>query len=184
MATAIEVRKTGRRFYIQGAPYAARDTLRDAGCRWDPEEKGWWTGKGDVAEKLVAHLTRNAPDPDAPETVSSSAAVLKGRATYKGKSYYLLASGTSAKTGRPYAKVCSRDGQLVFWVKDFDEFRVESRYQTPKSIEGLRRFAAEAKAQEDQYGCGCSCHGGSHCDCGRGWCGFHHDGCDRCGCEF
>ncbi|WP_458317900.1 hypothetical protein [Mycolicibacterium brisbanense] len=184
MTATIEVRKTGRRFYIQGAPYASRDTLRNAGCKWDPEEKGWWTGKADTAERIVAHLTSNAPDPDAPETVSPSAAVLKGRATYKGKSCYVLADGISAKTGRPYAKLCNRDGSLVFWAKDFDQLRIDSRYQKPKSIAELREYAARMKREQETGECGCSCHGGPHCDCGRGWCMFHHDGCPSCGCEF
>ncbi|WP_018600970.1 hypothetical protein [Mycobacterium sp. 155] len=145
-ATAtVTIRKAGRRHYIDGAPYSSRATLSNAGCKWDPDARGWWTGKADVAEKLVAHLTRNAPDPDAPETVSPDAAVLKGRANYKGKSYYVLAAGISARTGNRYAKLCSRDGALVFWVKDFEQFQVAVRYERPRSIDGLRRFAEEAK---------------------------------------
>lgn len=186
----MEVRRVGRRFYLDGAPYAARTTLRDAGCNWDPDAKAWWTGKADLADALAQQL-RNADAggsdddrSDVTETVSPADPVLNGRATYRGKSYYLVAEGHSRKDGRRYAKLCSRDGKLVFWVKDFDQFAVTARYQQPKSLDGLRRFAAEAKARKDQHGCGCSCHGGPYCNCGRGFCGFHHDGCDRCGCEF
>lgn len=59
----ISIQSEGRRHYLVGDTYALRDALRDAGAKWDPDHRAWWTGKKEVAEALVARL---GATPDAP----------------------------------------------------------------------------------------------------------------------
>ncbi|MCB9441194.1 MAG: hypothetical protein H6523_13210 [Mycolicibacterium sp.] len=178
----ITLEKQGRRYYLRGTPYAARDSLRWDGCKWDAEARAWWTGKKDVAESLLAELREEYETVDGQEKVGRSHRVLRGRAKYKDKSYYLLADGRKADGSR-YAKLCSLDGALVFWAKDFERFEVVKRYRSEQSIAGLAEFAARRKREAAGGPCECWCHGSRHCDCDRGFCAFHHDGCDSCGCE-
>jgi hypothetical protein len=49
----ITVRSEGRRHYIAGLPFDLKDTAKEAGCRWDPDLKMWWSGKSEVAIEVV-----------------------------------------------------------------------------------------------------------------------------------
>jgi hypothetical protein len=49
---AMKVEKIGRRYYITGQTYAAKDAIKAAGCKWDPNRRAWWTGKKEVAERF------------------------------------------------------------------------------------------------------------------------------------
>ena len=178
---SITLDKIGRRHYLRGTPFAARDLLSANGCNWDPAERAWWTGKADIAEALLARLAEDSKAAaESPDTVGADDRVLRGRASYKGKSYYLLVHGE--KSGRPYARLCARDGSFAFWVKDFAQLTITTRYEKPRSISELRQLAQQYKAREKQHGCGCWCHGGRYCEC-PGFCAFHHDGCTKCGCD-
>jgi hypothetical protein len=53
IAAAVTVEKIGRRHYLTGDTYAHKDAIRDAGCKWDPDQRSWWTGKAAVAAELV-----------------------------------------------------------------------------------------------------------------------------------
>lgn len=49
---------SGQRIYFRDASFAAKDELKRAGARWDPDSKAWWMGaaKRSAAEALVARL--------------------------------------------------------------------------------------------------------------------------------
>jgi hypothetical protein len=48
--TNITIEQVGRRLYFRNAPYAAKDALRDAGAKWDRDERAWWMGSQRRAE--------------------------------------------------------------------------------------------------------------------------------------
>lgn len=50
---AIEIKKQGRRYYIVGDTIRFKTWLKQNGFRWDPKERGWWTGKADLAERAI-----------------------------------------------------------------------------------------------------------------------------------
>jgi hypothetical protein len=174
--------KIGRRYYLRGLPFAAKDEAKRRGAKWDPQERAWWSGKEDVAQAIVdaAQTAQTAARTAERESgISLEAEVVRGRATYKGKTYYVLYEGPT-KQGKPCAKLVSRDGSLVFWAADMAQFRLLKTYRAPTSIAALRAYAERRKA-EDAGEIECSlCE--RYCTCGTGrFCTHHHDGCDRCG---
>jgi len=54
--SSLQIEKLGRRYYLRGTPFSAKDQIKSAGCSWDSGQKSWWTGKADVAERLLAEL--------------------------------------------------------------------------------------------------------------------------------
>jgi hypothetical protein len=172
------LQKVGRRIYFKEAPFSLLDKLKKVGAHWDPDRKEWWIGA--KQEAVASALATEAGDATpATEGLSETAKVLLGRATYKGGTYYFLWAGE--RNGAPCAKLCFRDGSRVFWAKG-EELAIVARYQSPRSIAGLREFS-ERKAREKKTGvCECWCHVASDCGC-PGFCLRHHDGCDACGCE-
>lgn len=183
---AIEIQQVERRLYFRGDTYSVKDRLRSAGAKWDPEQKAWWIGSGkrEEAERLVAKYGTSAVGERQQESIGLDDEVIRGsvRVTKDGKDqyYYLLADGTSQRTGKAYMKVCFRDGSRVFWVQDPAQARVLKRYDEPLSITQLRAYAEKAKSYGTR-GCRCSCHTSN----GHFGTGGHSlfDGCDRCGCE-
>lgn len=145
MAT-ITLQTDGRRVYFVGNTYAVRDALRNAGAHWDPQRKAWWTGKKSEAEEILASLTKKAAE--ATDGINPSDKVIRGRATYRGKTYYILAMGHSQSTGKPYCKLCFRDGSKTFWVSDPSQVTVVKSYEQPKSINALLSYAEQAKSDE------------------------------------
>ena len=182
---SIQIQKEGRRHYLIGNTFSIKDQIKSAGGHWDPDKRAWWVSKPDVAAKFTQtslDFGEAAPAPKE-ETVHLDSRVIRGRAMYEGKAYYLLAQGISQASGRPYAKLCYRDGSKVFWAKDASQVVVQKTYEECTSINALRAYAERAKERQAEHGCGCSCHGAHYCTCAKGFCSYHHDGCDRCGCE-
>jgi hypothetical protein len=170
----MKVTKKGRRHYLTGAPYSARTRLKNAGCNWDPDEGAWWTGRAQLAARLAAELQELSQQP---ETIPTDAKTIRGRARYKGRTYYLLAERRDGSA----CKLAFRDGSKAFWSQQGEPVEVLSRYQSPRSIDQLRRFAEERKAEQAGERACPAC--ARHCTKGSGWCSYHHDGCERCGAE-
>lgn len=145
MSANITLQADGRRVYFVGNTYSVKDALRNAGAHWDAARKAWWTGKKAEAEAILKSLQPTSPSSDG---VDLDAKVIKGRATYQGKDYYLLARGISQNTGKPYVKLCFRDGSKVFWASNPADVMVQSEYREPMSINKLRAFAEQAKSDE------------------------------------
>jgi len=132
MATT-KVEKVGRRHYLRGLPYQQRYAAKDAGCRWDPQERAWWSGKRDVAERVLAAVA-DAPQESANDGGGDRAprdgrdSVVAGRAKYKGRTYYVAGrkvrgrthwdDGVEPVTSRDGRKVLLyfRDGSRQFWA--------------------------------------------------------------------
>lgn len=183
---AITIQSEGRRHYLIGDTYSIKDRLRTAGAHWDTERKAWWTSKREVADRFVTEASAQQQarsEKERAEGIKTSDSVIRGRALYQGKVYYVLAHGE--KNGRKYAKLAFRDGSRVFWARDGEPVQILKRYEEPTSIDALRKYAEKAKQREEaEHGCSCRCHSSTECQCGKsGYCPVHHDGCDRCGCE-
>lgn len=167
----ITIEKQGRRFYFLGNTFPIKDQLRASGAKWDAEKKAWWTAKADVAASFTSSSPAASTSSDTPAAPSSSPtreapgedAKVAGRATYKGKTYYLagrVARGRTiyddraeAVTTRDGAKflLYSRDGKLQFWAAR-ESVQVIASYQKPKTIASLRRYAEEHRTGERRPG--------------------------------
>jgi hypothetical protein len=175
----LTIEKVGRRHYVIGNTYPVKDKLRAAGCSWDSDRKQWYTGKADLAEKIAA-LEIVDVEPKT-ETVDLDAAVIIGRANYKGRAYYVLATWGNERGYVSKAKLCFRDGSCVFWAHADNGLELTTRYQTAKSINGLRAYAEKRRAEQAGTSPCPTC--AKYCTCSQGFCAHCHDGCDRCGRE-
>lgn len=160
------ITKEGRRHYISGNTYAIKDELREAGCHWDPERRAWWTSKADVAARFASKNSATGERPQSQESPDSIRVV--GRATYKGRTYYVRYIG---HTKRGYAaRLVTLDGKVDFWataaqphelagcsgngdiavmVKTYEprEYRGRTEYTTLGSI---RRFIESRKKHDPE----------------------------------
>lgn len=173
----IKVERIGRRSYITGNTYPHKDALRDAGAHWDAEQRAWWIGKEEEADNLVKKLNNN---PSVTTDNDGENTVVAGKATYKGKTYYVAGR---IERGRTVWKdhvhpIQTRDGKKTllvlhngsktFWA-DTTELSAMFHYEKPKTIGSLRRFAEGMKNGSIRTcpNCGSpSCEGarGGHCD--------------------
>lgn len=156
---SITLSTEGRRIYVVGNTYPIKDQLRSSGCKWDSASKRWWAGTTKRAE-LEALVAGAVSAPAAPrEEVTGDNLLVKGRATYQGKTYYLVWAGA---TSRGHAvKLAFRDGSKVFWARDAAAVSVVAEYARPKTIGSLREYAQRAKETTAEFG-SCEC-----AECGR-----------------
>lgn len=59
MSTSIE--QIGRRHYLRGLPFALKDAAKAAGCKWDPDERAWWSASAEVAQRVMQGQSSEAP---------------------------------------------------------------------------------------------------------------------------
>lgn len=155
------IAKQGRRFYLQGLPFAEKDRAKSLGCKWDSNERAWWTGKLEVAEQLVKGATGSADASGSTGATGSGdapgeSAIVAARVTYKGKTYYAAGRIVRGRTRyddqvdvittRDGSKwmLYFRDGSKSFWSAR-SELQVVKSYNKPQSIGGLKRYADEIK---------------------------------------
>lgn len=118
-----ELRREGRRTYLLGAPYGAREALKAAGAHWDPDRKAWWIGSHERAMELAAQIDATEAEPA--HTGLRDGDVLLGRGRYRGRGCLVLWVGET-KAGRR-CKCATMDGSRIFWAPA-DEVSVEKRY--------------------------------------------------------
>jgi hypothetical protein len=202
MCVSITIESVGRRHYFRGNTYPVKDALRNAGAHWDGETKAWWIGKRDVAEQLVAKCcevasattattTTTIPEPSAERPAPGKDAVVGGKATYKGRTYYVggrVVRGRThwddrveAVTTRAGAKMLLifRDGSKSLWAP-CGEVQIVKSYERACTIAKLERRAEDWRAGAKKQGCGCSCHREANAGAPGS---ILYDGCERCGCE-
>lgn len=133
----ITIQSEGRRHYLVGAPFAVKDRLRSAGCKWDGDKRAWWTGKRDLAEQLAAACSKSTTAPGGERAAEglSEDDEIAGKARYKGREYLLVWEGQT-KRGRA-AKLAFSDGSKVFWA-NHDEYQVTKRYEAREDRWGRR----------------------------------------------
>ena len=165
MTTDITIETEGRRHYLIGNTYPIKDRLRAAGAKWDGDRRAWWTGKRELAEKLVGASTAvesgSRPSSERPSDSLSSDSEIAGKAQYKGKEYLLVWSGDTRRG--PAAKLAFRDGSKVFWAP-LGEVRITKVYEAREyrgrrepgmtfgRLERLRKEYSEAKRQGNDDG--------------------------------
>jgi uncharacterized protein YbjT (DUF2867 family) len=182
---AITMQAEGRRIYLLGDTYAVRERLREAGAHWDAERKAWWIGS--QGREAMERIVQSAPaaTPAAGQQASQAPrdgekSVVAGRATYKGRTYYVAGRAIRGRTRyddgveivgtRDGVKVLlySRDGTMQFWAAR-EAVQMEKRYDRPQTIAGLRDFARQAKQRRELTG--------EDVEQDRGWVG---NGCSEC----
>ena len=94
--------------------------------------------KGSVVEVDV-------PAPRRDESLTADSKIL-GRATYKGKSGYLVLWHGITKEGKRATKLAFRDGSKTFWGNG--DVQIEKMYNEPISFAKLNRLAEELKADK------------------------------------
>lgn len=124
----ITIQSEGRRHYLMGAPFAVKDRLRSAGCKWDADRRAWWTGKRALAEQLAAACSETAAVSGGERTAEAlrDDDEIAGKARYKGREYLLVWEGPT-KRGRA-AKLAFNDGSKVFWAAA-GEYQITKRYE-------------------------------------------------------
>lgn len=181
---SIQIKMEGRRSYILGDTFPVKDQIRAIGAHWDADRRAWWTAKTVEAEVLASTLNKSAPaaTQSAPQNGGSNNiprdganSVVSGRASYKGKSYYIagriLRGHTSYDDGvedvatKDGAKILLyfRDGSSQFWAARAAVVIIK-QYDRPQTISGLADFARRAKSgfpgEKTCYMCGSpSCEG-------------------------
>ena len=153
----------GETLYVTGDTYSHRAALRAIGARWDAARKQWCVGreKRDAVEAIVAR----AATPPAEQAPGLDATVA-GRASYKGRTYYVAGRVERGRTRyddsvrpvvtRDGGKVLlySRDGSLQFWaplaqvvgsrikvgepIEMTDGAQILTTYSRPMTIASLR----------------------------------------------
>lgn len=178
----LTIEEIGARLYVRGNTFPVKDRLRAIGCHVVKNDAGqWetWIGKGKRAEleKAIAASASAGAD----DMLKRDRENIIGRARYDGHDYYLVGEGSNDRGA--WVRLLFRDGSKTFF-KPRADVEITRRYDRAQTLDGLRAYAERMrKNPQSADECRCSCHRRSDCTCAQGFCGFHHDGCDRCGCE-
>ena len=177
----ITVSREGRRSYIVGQTYAAKDAIKAAGGHWDGDRRAWWLGSHETATALVERLSASPAQDDAAlqqDRLVRDRSNIMGRATYQGRTYYIVGEGRSERG--PWLRLLFRDGSRTFFAAS-SEVEVIKMYRETMTLAAIQRYAERMKDERVMGECSCDCHGSSD-DMGSGGLA-KFDGCDRCGCE-
>lgn len=129
----MKVEKAGRRWYFVDSPYSLKEQLKEEGCRWDPDRRQWWTGKQEVADRVMRFYASvgssnqgGAGKPKSP-TVSRDDPLL-GKVRYQAKTgrvgtWYWV---RSTRDGSRYL-LANLDASRAFWA-DASRCTVIKRY--------------------------------------------------------
>jgi hypothetical protein len=155
----ITIEKRGRRYYFLGNTYPVKDQLRDAGAKWDRDARSWYTGKAEVAERFngaSSASTDSSPGSRPRSEAPGLDATVSGRATYRGKTYYVAGRVVHGRTrwddslvpieSRDGSRVLLyfRDGSSSFWAMS-SELEILKSYRKPTTIARLQEYAQQAK---------------------------------------
>ncbi len=157
MSNSITLQLAAKRIYFAGNTFPIKDKIKALGGHWDGDRKMWWVGSAKAAEAnaLIAELAGSAASPastDKPKVSDDSKVV--GKATYKGRSYYVLWMGR-CNSGAEKAHLTVLDGSIDFWA-DLAACEITKRYSPREyrgrteytTIGGLRRFIEKARRVE------------------------------------
>lgn len=115
----MSIETIGQRIYFRGHTYPVRDRIKAIGGHWDADRRAWWVGtaKRAEAEALAAEMgdapaASSQPSERRNETPDRAARV-KGRATYKGRDYYVLAETRDGAR----LLLAARNGAFQFWAR-------------------------------------------------------------------
>lgn len=172
----------GRRVYICGNSYPVKDQIKSAGGKWDADRKQWWIGVAKKSE-LESALAK-APAPSTQGAEEKYDGEVRGKAEYKGRSYFIRAEGTNDRGA--WFRLVDFSGTRSFFAPA-SEVNVTKRYQAREprrnfygrggfagraeypTLRGIRNFAEGVKSGRIQV---CSMCGKSNCESltGHGLC--------------
>ncbi len=136
MAQRITSEKAGQRIYLVGNTFPLKDRIKQLGGHWDGERKQWWLSsrKAKEAEALLAEVNA-AESPVHPLGEDADQVRLVGKATYKGRTYYVRALTLDGTRCR----LTTLDQSLDFWAglgDGADQAQIVKRYQ-PREERGM-----------------------------------------------
>ena len=150
MAKIIEI-KNGRSIHVQtvyGEPIVER-LRNDLAAKWDATTKTWKISKSKAValDALIHDLGGNSPEALNAARLAKDCENILGRASFGGKSYYLVGEGANERGAR--VKLLFRDGSQTFF-KPAVEVEITKKYQKPTTLARLQAFAEKLKAEEDE----------------------------------
>ncbi len=180
----MQIEKVERRYYLRGLPFGLKDTAKFRGCKWDPDQRAWWTGKADVAQDIqtIAETPTAASSPTegtSEETNDAPKQYVAGKATYNGRTYYIAGSVRKGRTDwdDTVIPVKTRDGAKTlllftagtakFWAAT-TAIQVTKYYDKPQTIRGLQRFREEAQRNGGTHRDACPNCGSTRCSTAYG----------------
>jgi len=174
----------GRRIWIK-TQYGEKciSALKSLGAHWDGDRKCWWisSAKQSAVEQIVNSSDSGKLTEDAETArLRRDQQNILGRVEYNGHSYYLVGHGSNDRG--EWVRLLFRDGSKTFF-KSLAEVQITKTYQKPQTLKDLQEYAERRKREAQTGICECWCHRSADCNCATGFCHFHHDGCDSCGCE-
>lgn len=136
----------GARLYVSGNTFAIKDQLRNLGAHLDSDRKEWWVGR--AKEQALRDLLKSIETNHVPSNEGKSRAVapstkVRGKATYKGRTYYVIASAKDDSA----LLLTTLDGSISFWgrgatwVKSFGRRDNRTNYTEYPTLESIRRYA-------------------------------------------
>lgn len=140
---SITLQSEGRRIYLVGNTFAAKDQIKAIGGHWDADRKAWWVGSQnrEAAEKIAS----DAPKQDyVPTPIKRSDRVFR-KVRYAGKNggaartYYVVAESRSGKF-----RLTTLDMSIDFWAD-------ASACETVKVYQGHSRFGGYGRGQIMSY---------------------------------
>jgi hypothetical protein len=148
---SITLKQVEQRVYAMGNTWAIKDGLKKIGAHFDPIYNAWWVGsvkRGDLQSLIAA--VQSPSDDLRSDTEITEATRLLGKVSYRGRSYFLL---YTSKDGAAH-KVCSLDGQMVFWAKVENGAKIEKKYGRNGSdyptVGSMRAFVNGLRVNENQ----------------------------------
>lgn len=154
-ANPLTIETVGRRLYVGGDSYAAKNQLKSIGCKWDADRSQWWIGTGKRAEleAVIGHLANQESDAKSLDDSKVYGKVAYTSQAGKRGTYYVIAQARDGSRVR----LATIDGSINFWadssvvewLKRYSPRTVgrgrwaKEEYQT---LGGLRRFIERAKA--------------------------------------
>lgn len=133
---AITIERSAQRIYLVGNTYPIKDRIKAIGGHWDGDRKAWWVGAAKVSEaEALASGTVESSAPKAERKISDDSKVV-AKATYKGRTYYVLWMGRCASDAEK-AHLTVLDGSIDFWA-DLAACEITKRYEPRQQWDGRR----------------------------------------------
>ena len=138
---SIAIEQSDERFYLVGPTFSLKEKIKSLGCKFDTARRQWYASEKSVADKVLTLFSSDSGNQSvkpAKPSISTTDKIIKGRALYNGREYYVLVDAN--KNDKRMIKLVFRDGSKVFWARDAAEVDVLATYKKPKSIDSLNSF--------------------------------------------
>lgn len=142
----VTIRRAGPRVYLQNLPFQFKDLAKETlgltyKKNFDQDSKTWWCGVAKLAkaQEFVTMLNENPPAPKAEDLDDVR---LVGKATYKGRTYYVR----QVTADQTRCRLITLDGKLDFWA----DLATDAGDVTAESAAMQKRY--EPRDERGSYG--------------------------------